>query len=253
MKPSYGFAAAVAATMAQPLLASPVASKTEGRDVLKLNKRSGVCNANNQCSFPSVAEIGANIRATTEFDFTRSCVFYLGLDGAEGQIIAKKWYNDVHPEKGKTSIVWGEAASSRWANQKIEEIRVALGPNDQIPDPLHPGQRVSYRKVWSALVSQGMAESCHGTVYFVTTGAALQNLGTTPVDNIWWNYELPALVADRKNNQVDQIMIADGTVKDKSGKLSDKGRMIWSKGKGRIGRPGGPAGNGYVYNFQKHV
>lgn len=89
-----------------------------------------------------------------------------------------------------------------------------------------PSQQADLFGISANLLSQAMGESCNGNVYFFTPTA---NDGTDPIENIWYNFEWPALT---RNSAVQTILKIDPTLKDNEGNFADEGTLIWTPANG---------------------
>ncbi|PYI22640.1 hypothetical protein BO99DRAFT_440456 [Aspergillus violaceofuscus CBS 115571] len=175
----------------------------------------------------SVDNIKEAINKVGRFDMdTNTCLFYLGLGGATGQTKAQTWWTRNRPASAanQMGIVWGNLLADSYAN-------AVWNANDgqMLPDPANPRQEIGAGLVWGGLVSQALAESCSGTVYFFTPES---NDGTDPVTNVWNVYEHPALTRNAKVQQI--IKVDPGT----SSQV-----VIWTKGDAPYGPV--PPGTGY--------
>ncbi|KAH8803724.1 hypothetical protein F5884DRAFT_512668 [Xylogone sp. PMI_703] len=164
----------------------------------------------------------------------KDCLFYLGLNGKNGQSQASAWYCAMR-EQGRGSVVWGTSLPKEFLEQNKRYTNKFS--NLQAPDPQDSSKTLSPFRVWASLHSQALAEVCTGVAYFM---APTSNPGNDPLDNIWWNYEFPALT---RNPNILSIVKVDPTLRNEDGSFADSGHPIWVKSNPPTEIE--PAGNGY--------
>ncbi|KAH8817295.1 hypothetical protein F5884DRAFT_874258 [Xylogone sp. PMI_703] len=165
----------------------------------------------------------------------KDCLFYLGLNGAEGQKVASGWYCSK-VQGGRGSVVWGTSLPA--ATLQSYKMLANQFPAD-LDDPANPSGKRPIFRTWTALHSRALGETCNGVAYFMTPSTS--NPGSDPLDNVWWLYEFPALT---RNPNILSIIKVDPTLVDEDGSFSDDGHVIWQRGDPPTAQA--PGGAGYT-------
>ncbi|KAH8801777.1 hypothetical protein F5884DRAFT_837872 [Xylogone sp. PMI_703] len=218
-----------------PLLTSELATRANGG----LSKRGCISSGDTGdlplCDTWTVEALVQNINTYNVLP-QKDCLFYLGLGGGQGQVLASQWYCSERPS-GRGPVVWSTSLDSEFMLTQRTYLKSLS--NLAVPDPANTSDTQSPFWVWAALHSQAMGETCNGDVYFFTPKS---NPGDDPSDNIWWNYEHPALT---RNPNVQTILKIDPTLRSDNGSFTDPGTLIWSQGDGPSAIE--PAGTGYSF------
>ncbi|KAL1860392.1 hypothetical protein VTK73DRAFT_7374 [Phialemonium thermophilum] len=197
------------------------------------------------------------IRRNTQVDFVRgkTCIFYAGIPD-DGQLFAYRWY-ECNIKNRDRDPVTGEVPrdpvaltqSMDWAlqSQILDNCRdvdaiTAHVPGEGLEDD---GLDIWAVGTFDGLRSRVFAETCEGTVYFLTT----QNFHALnpPTDTVWWQYELPALIAGGRVTNIVQANPNFGVVEQNGAVLNPI--LAWNRASGNPGL-GAPRG-GYRYTSER--
>jgi hypothetical protein len=165
----------------------------------------------------------------------RDCLFYLGLGGAKGQELGRRWYCQER-SFGRGAVAWDTALPEQFHSDMFSTYFPKQGP--KIGDP---SQQDNLFGISATLLSQAMGENCNGNVYFFTPTA---NDGTDPIVNVWYQFEYPALT---RNPAVQSILKIDPSIKDDDGNFADEGTVIWTPAHGPSSNA--PLGDGYSFTY----
>ncbi|KAK1149689.1 hypothetical protein N8T08_005242 [Aspergillus melleus] len=146
----------------------------------------------------------------------KACLFYYRLNAAAGETTARKWYKDHAP---KTGGVFGLGAKVKDpvtyndVNNKMYTYRMDLPKNVPKPSTMNSDSSApkEIKSDWlgGGLISQALAESCEGDVYFFTSEGEQwwdQYPYSNKDTNFWWDFEWPALL---KNSKVKNVYLID--------------------------------------------
>lgn len=160
----------------------------------------------------------------TQNRLSKNCLFYLNLGKEQGIRKGSEWYCAMRPT-GPGLNNWNNCLPAGYQSVAFSSVFSAAGGGLDILGPL---------------VSQALAETCQGDVYFFTPSSQDPS---QPATNVWWTHEYPALT---RNPKVTSIIRVDPTLKDDEGNFQDDGEVIWVQGDPATSEL--PGGTGYTFN-----